>query len=64
MPRDSAIIFGDLIGKLSVMRVACDKCHRNGQYLVFRLIQTRGHDAKILDWLDTPPWRQKERAAL
>ena len=43
MPRDGAIIFGDLIGKLSVLRVACDKCHRNGQYLVFRLIQTRGH---------------------
>jgi hypothetical protein len=24
----------------------------------------RGHDATILDWLDAPPWRQKERAAL
>jgi hypothetical protein len=26
MPRDGAIIFADLIGKLDVLRVACDKC--------------------------------------
>jgi hypothetical protein len=26
MPRDGAIIFSDLIGKLDVLRVACDKC--------------------------------------
>ena len=28
MPRDGAIIFGDLKGKLSVLRVTCNKCHR------------------------------------
>ena len=28
MPRDGAILFGDLIGKLDVLRVACDKCGR------------------------------------
>jgi hypothetical protein len=26
MPRDGAIIFGDLVGKLDVLQVACDKC--------------------------------------
>ena len=26
MPRDGAIIFGDLVGKLDVLHVACDKC--------------------------------------
>jgi hypothetical protein len=26
MPRDGAIIFADLIGKLDLIRVACDKC--------------------------------------
>jgi hypothetical protein len=26
MPRDGAIIFGDLIGKLDVLRVVCSKC--------------------------------------
>jgi hypothetical protein len=28
MPRDAAIIFGDLIGKLDVLRVECPKCGR------------------------------------
>ena len=28
MPRDGAIIFGDLDGKLDVLAVACDKCGR------------------------------------
>jgi len=26
MPRDGAIIFGDLIGKLDVLRIECPKC--------------------------------------
>ena len=34
MPRDGAIIFGDLVGKLDVPEVACDKCGRNGRYAV------------------------------
>jgi hypothetical protein len=28
MPHDGAIIFGDLIGKLDVLHVACGKCGR------------------------------------
>jgi hypothetical protein len=51
MPRDGAIIFGDLIDKLDVLRVACDKCHREGRYAVARLIEQRGRDAKVIDWL-------------
>ena len=31
MPRDGAIIFSDLIGKLDVLRVACAKCERAGR---------------------------------
>ena len=30
MPRDGAIIFSDLIGKLDVLRVVCYKCGRDG----------------------------------
>jgi hypothetical protein len=37
MPRDGAIIFGDLIGKLDVLRVACTKCERAGRYRLDRL---------------------------
>ena len=32
MPRDGAIIFGDLIGKLGTLYVACAKCGRAGRY--------------------------------
>jgi hypothetical protein len=32
MPRDGAIIIGDLVGKLGASRVACDKCNRAGSY--------------------------------
>lgn len=51
MPRDGAIIFSDLIGKLDVLRVACSKCGRDGRYALSRLIDKRGRDAKIIDWL-------------
>ena len=52
MPRDGAIIFSDLIGKLDQIRVACDKCGRDGCYGLNRLIERRGRDAKLVDWLD------------
>ena len=39
MPRDGATIFSDLIGKLDVLRLG-------------RLIEKRGRDAKLTDWLD------------
>jgi hypothetical protein len=41
MSRDAAVIFGDLIGKLDVLRVACDSCGRE-----------HGRDAAIVNWLD------------
>jgi hypothetical protein len=31
MRRDGAIIFGDLVAKLSVLRVSCSKCPRQGR---------------------------------
>ena len=52
MPRDGAIIFIDLIGKLDLLRVACEKCGRDGCYGLARLIDKRGRDAKTIDWLD------------
>ena len=52
MPRDGAIIFSDLIGKLDMLRVACEKCGRDGCYGLSRLIEKRGRDAKLIDWLD------------
>jgi hypothetical protein len=50
-PPDGAIIFDNLVGKLNVLHVACDKCGRKGRYAVARLIEQRGRDAKVLDLL-------------
>ena len=50
MPRDGAIIFADLIGKLDVLRVHCDKCERDGCYGLARLINKRGRDGSY--WLN------------
>jgi hypothetical protein len=50
MPRGGAIVFGDLDGKLEMLRVACSKCERRGQYRVAQLIERHGRDAKLVDW--------------
>ena len=52
MSRDGAIIFSDLIGKLDLLRVRCEKCGRDGCYGLNRLIERRGRDTKLIDWLD------------
>jgi hypothetical protein len=52
MPRDGAIIFVDLIGKIDLLRVACDKCGRTGRYPLQRLVENRGRNAQVGDWLD------------
>ena len=49
MPRDGAIIFRDLVGKLGVLSVECDKCGRRGRYHLYRLIERYGIDAKLFD---------------
>ena len=50
MPRDGAIVFGDL-GKLRMLRVMCTKCDREGRYSVRRLIEDHGRDVHVIDWL-------------
>ena len=52
MPRDGAIVFSDLIGKLDMLRVSCDKCGRDGCYGLAKLIDKRGRDGKLVDWLE------------
>jgi hypothetical protein len=37
MPRDGAITFRDIVGKLDVLNIECDKCGRLGRYHVYRL---------------------------
>jgi hypothetical protein len=52
MPRDGAIIFGDLIGKLGVLRVECAKCGRSGRYRLAQLIARYGRNGKLFTWRD------------
>jgi hypothetical protein len=52
MPREGAIIFGDIVGKLDVLRVECDKCGRAGRYHVDWLVERYGLDAKLFEWSD------------
>ena len=52
MPRDGAITFRDIVGKLGVVLITCDKCGRSGQYRVDRLIMRYGIDAKLFAWSD------------
>jgi hypothetical protein len=49
MPRDGAITFGDLVGKLDVLAVECPKCERRGRYAVRRLIEAHGQAGGISD---------------
>ena len=52
MPRDGAIIFADLIGRLDVLYVNCPKCSRAGRYRVQHLVEERGRNSELIDWLD------------
>ena len=52
MPRDGAIIFSDLVGKLDRLRVSCEKCGREGSYPLNGLIDRRGRGGKVIEWLD------------
>jgi hypothetical protein len=49
MPRPIGTTFGDLVGKLDVLRIECSKCGRFGRYPLHRLIEQRGRDVRILD---------------
>ena len=44
MPRDGAIIFSDLIGKLELIRVACDKCGRGAH------AAAQASQARVVRW--------------
>ena len=43
-------IFGDIEGKLDVLRVECTKCARKGRYSVRRLIEKYGRKANMMKW--------------
>jgi hypothetical protein len=50
MPQRTYLIFGDIEGKLDVLRVECSKCTRKGRYSVRRLIEKYGRKANMMKW--------------
>jgi hypothetical protein len=52
MPCERAIVFRDIVGKLDVLNVECEKCGRRGRYHLDRLIERYGIEAKLFDWTD------------
>src|SRR6266516_4005783 len=47
-----AIIFGDLIGKLEMLRVECPKCGRSGRYRLADLIMRYGRNGRLISSFD------------
>ena len=44
------LVFGDIEGKLDVLRVECTKCARKGRYRVHKLIEKYGRKANMMKW--------------
>jgi len=49
MRSDGSYVFGDLVGHVDVVCVACDKCGREGSYSVRTLINKHGPNCKVAD---------------
>jgi hypothetical protein len=47
MPRNGLITFGDIDGKLTMLRIECAKCGRKGRYSVARLLEQYGPDEPL-----------------
>jgi hypothetical protein len=49
MPR-TYLVFGDIEGKLDVLRVECTKSDRKGRYHVHRLSEKYGRNGNMMKW--------------
>jgi hypothetical protein len=50
--RSGAVTFGDLVGRLDLLRVNCAKCDHKGQYRVTALVERYGPEMGLPDWKD------------
>jgi hypothetical protein len=44
------LVFGDIEGKLDMLRVECTRCPREGRYSVAGLIEKHGRDGRMMEW--------------
>jgi hypothetical protein len=47
----SYLTFGDIQGKLTMLRVECTRCDRKGRYSVARLIEKHGRRGNLTRWV-------------
>jgi hypothetical protein len=57
MPQRAYLVFGDIEGKLDVLRVECNKRPRKGRYSVRRLVEKYGRKANNM-----MKWRERSTA--
>jgi hypothetical protein len=50
MTKHTYMTFGDLEGKLDLLRVECTRCPRKGRYSVVKLIAKYGRRANMMKW--------------
>jgi hypothetical protein len=50
MPRDF-LTFGDIDGKLEVLRIECTRCPRRGRYNVVKLVAQHGRRGNLIKWV-------------
>jgi hypothetical protein len=50
MPQRSYLVFGDIEGKLDMLRVECTRCPRKGRYNVRKLIEKYGRKGHMMKW--------------
>ena len=50
MARDF-LMFGDIQGKLDMLRVECTRCDRKGRYSVAKLIEKHGRRGNLTRWV-------------
>jgi len=48
----SYLVFGDIDGKLDVLRVECTRCDRKGRYSVAKLIAKHRRRGNLMKWRD------------
>jgi hypothetical protein len=45
------LTFGDIAGKLYILRIECTRCERKGRYNVAKLVAQYGHCGNMSKWV-------------
>jgi hypothetical protein len=45
------LTFGDIVGKLHMLRIECTRCERKGRYVVAKLVVQYGRSGNMSKWV-------------